>query len=76
MLCYAEPVVWNHDVNADPVVVNHGVPCCTSGRESQRAMLSQWLRIALSYAKPVIVNNGESRCASGCESCAMLSQWL
>ena len=62
---------------ADPVVVNHGVLCCTNGRESWRAMLSQWLRIMLCYASPVVVNNGESCGANGCESCCvMLSQWL
>ena len=62
---------------ADPVVVKYGVLCCTSGRESWRVMLSQWLRFMLCYAKPAVVNNGESCCASGCESCcAMLSQWL
>ena len=49
---------------ADPVVVNHGVLCCTSGRESRRVMLSQWLRIMLCYAKQVVVNNGESCCAN------------
>ena len=62
---------------ADPVVVNHGVLCCTSGHESWRVMLNQWLRIMLCYAKIVVVNNGESCCAGGCESCCvMLSQWL
>ena len=62
MLCYAEQVVLNHDVNAMPVGVNHGEICWGSGCESRCTMLSR-----------VCGNHGKLCCASGSESlCAML----
>jgi hypothetical protein len=57
MVCYAETVIGNHDVNAVPVSVNYCVLCRARG-----------LRIMLCSAVPVSVNHGELWSASGCES--------
>ena len=57
MVCYAETVIGNHDVNAVPVSVNHGEIWSASGCESWRVTLIQWLRIMLCYAEPVVVNH-------------------
>jgi hypothetical protein len=45
MVCYFEPLV-----------VNHGVFCWTSGWESLWIMMSQWLWIMVCYDKTVVVN--------------------
>ena len=66
MVCYAETVIGNHDVNAVPVSVNHGELCTASG-----------LWIMMCYAVPVLVNHGELWSASGCELWrVILIQWV
>jgi hypothetical protein len=77
MVCYAEPVVGNHELNAVPVGVNHVVLCWASRCESRCAMLSQWLWIIVNYAGPMVVKHCELDRDIGCESLwVMLSQWL
>ena len=53
---------------AEPLAVNHGEVCCTSGRESRCAMLNQWLCIIVNFAELVVVKHGEIYRDIGCES--------
>jgi hypothetical protein len=41
MVCYSEPVVGNHGVNAVPVGVNHCELCGASGCESLSVIMCQ-----------------------------------
>ena len=43
MVCYAEPVVGNHGVNAVPVGVHHSVVFCANRCEPWRVMQRQLL---------------------------------
>jgi hypothetical protein len=72
MLCYAEPIVGNHELNVVPVDVNHVVLCCTS------AVVLCWASRLESWCEPVSVgvNHGELCWSSGYESwCVMLYKW-
>jgi hypothetical protein len=61
----------------EPVVMNHGVLCWSSGCGSWCVMLSLRLWIMVCFDEPVVVNHGVLCWACGCESwCVMLSQWL
>ena len=59
MVCYSEPVVGNHCVNAVPVVVNHCLLYCASRCDSWWVLLSQWLWTIVSYAEAVVVKHCE-----------------
>jgi hypothetical protein len=75
MVCYSEPVVGNHGVNAVPVVMNHCLLFCASRCEPWRCILRQWLWIIMFYSVPVGVTHGELCWTSGCESwCVILCQ--
>ena len=77
MVSYIVPRVSIMVCNAEPVVVNHGVLCWTSGCESCCVMLWQWLWIMVRYNEPVGVNHGVLLWGSGCESWwVMMSQWF
>ena len=85
MLCYTEPIVfelWGRAIGYEwyePVVVNYGVLCWTSGCESWCVMLSQWLWIIVCYTDPLVMYRGVLWWASGCESwCVILNQgfWI
>ena len=72
VLCRAIGYKWY-----EPVVVNYGVLCWTSGCESWCAMATKWLWIMVCNAEQVVASHSELCWASDCESwCVMLSQWL
>jgi hypothetical protein len=68
MVCFSEPLVGNHDMNAPPVGVNHGELCWASIWESRCAMLSQCLWINVNYAEILVLKHFELCWASACES--------